>query len=68
MLVCNEVPLHVVREALMCGHAAGAITVLNPAPATGIDRSIFGLADIVTPNRTNWRLSCDRSPANRTAP
>lgn len=52
MLVCNEVPLHVVREALVCGHAAGATTILNPAPAIGIDRSIFGLADIVTPNRT----------------
>lgn len=51
MLVCNEVPLHVVREALVCGHAAGATTILNPAPAIGIDRSIFGLADIVTPNR-----------------
>jgi ribokinase len=52
MLVCNEVPLHVVREALMCGAAAGATTILNPAPAIGIDRSIFGLADIVTPNRS----------------
>jgi len=52
LLVCNEVPLHVVREALVCGHAAGATTILNPAPAIGIDRSIFGLADIVTPNRT----------------
>jgi ribokinase len=52
MLVCNEVPLHVVREALVCGHAAGATTILNPAPAIGIDRSIFGLADIVTPNRS----------------
>ena len=51
MLVCNEVPLHVVREALMCGAAAGATTILNPAPAIGIDRAIFGLADIVTPNR-----------------
>ena len=51
MLVCNEVSLHVVREALMCGHAAGATTILNPAPAIGIDRSIFGLADIITPNR-----------------
>jgi ribokinase len=51
LLVCNEVPLHVVREALVCGHAAGATTILNPAPAIGIDRSIFGLADIVTPNR-----------------
>ncbi len=52
LLVCNEVPLHVVREALVCGHAAGATTILNPAPAIGIDRSLFGLADIVTPNRT----------------
>ena len=51
LLVCNEVPLHVVREALVCGHAAGATTILNPAPAIGIDRSIFGLADILTPNR-----------------
>jgi ribokinase len=51
MLVCNEVPLHVVREALVCAHAAGATTILNPAPAIGIDRSIFGLADIITPNR-----------------
>jgi ribokinase len=52
LLVCNEVPLHVVREALVCGRAAGGTTILNPAPAIGIDRSIFGLADIVTPNRT----------------
>ena len=51
LLVCNEVPLHVVREALECARAAGATTVLNPAPAIGIDRSIFGLADIITPNR-----------------
>jgi ribokinase len=51
VLVCNEVPLHVVREALVCAHAAGATTVLNPAPATGIDRAILSLADIITPNR-----------------
>jgi len=42
----------VTREALVCAQAAGATTILNPAPAIGIDRSIFGLADIVTPNRT----------------
>ena len=52
LLVCNEVPVHVVKEALVCGRAAGATTILNPAPAIGISRSIFGLADIVTPNRT----------------
>jgi ribokinase len=56
LLVCNEVPLHVVREALICGHAAGATTILNPAPASGIDRSLFGLADIVTPNRNELAM------------
>jgi ribokinase len=65
MLVCNEVPLHVVREALMCGAAAGATTILNPAPAIGIDRSIFGLADIVTPNR-NELATLLQTEASRT--
>ena len=65
MLVCNEVPLHVVREALMCGAAAGATTILNPAPAIGIDRAIFGLADIVTPNR-NELATLLQTEASRT--
>jgi ribokinase len=65
LLVCNEVPLHVVREALVCGHAAGATTVLNPAPAIGIDRSVFGLADIVTPNR-NELATLLQTEAHRT--
>ena len=56
VLLCNEVPLHVVREALTCARAAGATTILNPAPATGIDRSIFALADIVTPNRNELAM------------
>ena len=56
VLVCNEVPLHVVREALICAGAAGATTILNPAPATGIDRSVFALADIVTPNRNELSM------------
>jgi ribokinase len=65
LLVCNEVPLHVVREALVCGHAAGGTTILNPAPAIGIDRSIFGLADIVTPNR-NELATLLQTEASRT--
>ena len=52
LLVSNEVPIEAVREALMCAHAAGATTILNPAPAVGIERAVFGLADIITPNRT----------------
>lgn len=67
LLVCNEIPLPVVREALVCGHAAGATTVLNPAPATGIDRSTFGLADVVAPNRNELAtlLQTDAGPTSR---
>jgi ribokinase len=56
VLVCNEVPLHVVREALNCAHAAGGTTILNPAPATGIERSVFAMADIITPNRNELAM------------
>ncbi len=56
VLVCNEVPLLVVRETLACAHAAGATTILNPAPATGIGRSVFALADIITPNRSELSM------------
>jgi ribokinase len=51
VLVSHEIPTVATREALRVGRAAGATTILNPAPASGIDRSVFGLADILTPNR-----------------
>ena len=76
VLLCNEVPLQVVREALTCARAAGATTILNPAPATGIDRSTFALADIITPNRnelsmllaTEARRTGRRTDASQEAP
>jgi ribokinase len=51
VLVGHEIPTATARAALAAGRAAGATTILNPAPAGGLDRSTFGLADIVTPNR-----------------
>lgn len=51
ILVGHEIPTSVARAALLAARAAGATTILNPAPAGGIDRSTFGLADILTPNR-----------------
>jgi ribokinase len=51
VLVGHEIPTVATRSALVAGRAAGATTILNPAPAAGLDRSVFGLADIVTPNR-----------------
>jgi ribokinase len=65
VLVCNEVPLHVVREALVCAHASGGTTILNPAPALGLDRSVLALADIITPNR-NELLTLLHTEAKRT--
>lgn len=51
VLVGHEIPTSAARAALLAARAAGATTILNPAPAAGIDRSTFGLADILTPNR-----------------
>ena len=51
VLVSHEIPTAAVRAALSTARAAGATTVLNPAPAAGLDRGVLGLADVVTPNR-----------------
>lgn len=51
VLVGHEIPTATGREALRLAREGGAGTILNPAPAHGIDRSVFGLADVVTPNR-----------------
>jgi len=40
-----------VREALRGVRTIGALGILNPAPAPGLDRAIFGMSDVLTPNR-----------------
>jgi ribokinase len=52
VLVGHEIPTATARAALEAARAVGATGVLNPAPAVGLERGVFGLADIVTPNRT----------------
>jgi ribokinase len=51
VLVGHEIPTLAAKHALRLGRAAGATTVFNPAPATGVDRAVFGLADVLTVNR-----------------
>jgi len=51
VLVGHEIPTTSAREALRLAREAGATAVLNPAPAGGLDRATFGLADVLTPNR-----------------
>jgi ribokinase len=51
VLCVHEIPTAAVREALRLVRAAGARTILNPAPAGGVDRAVFGGVTVVTPNR-----------------
>jgi Sugar kinases, ribokinase family len=51
VLVGHEIPTAATREALRIGREAHATTILNPAPAGGLDSATLGLADILTPNR-----------------
>ena len=51
VIVTHEISTAAAREALRIGRDGGATTILNPAPADGIDRSMLSLADVVTPNR-----------------
>jgi ribokinase len=51
MIVTHEISTDAGREALRIGRAGGAWTILNPAPADGLDRSVLSLADVVVPNR-----------------
>ena len=51
VLVGHEIPTATMKAALRAARQAGATTILNPAPADGLDRSVFGDVDILTPNR-----------------
>ncbi|MFI5199271.1 MAG: ribokinase [Candidatus Limnocylindrales bacterium] len=50
VLVANELAPAVVAAALRSARAAGARTILNPAPADPFDPSLLELVDILTPN------------------
>ena len=56
VLVCREIPPDGVLAALEVGRDAGSTTILNPAPADGLDAATIALADILTPNETELAL------------
>ena len=47
-----EVPLDAVEAAFAIARLAGAITILNPAPASDLPPGLLSLCDIVMPNQT----------------
>jgi len=56
VLVSHEIPTASAREALVQARRVGARSILNPAPASGLDSGTFGLADLLTPNGAELAL------------
>jgi ribokinase len=56
VLVSCEIPPAAIRAALAGARAAGATSVLNPAPADGLDAATTALADVLTPNEAELAL------------
>lgn len=50
VLVGHEIRTGATHEALRLGRLAGATTILNPAPAGGLEAPTLALADVLTPN------------------
>ncbi len=47
-----EVPLEATLAAFRLARAAGALTLLNPAPARPLDDALLALVDVLTPNQS----------------
>lgn len=61
-----ESPLPAIAAALRLGHDAGAITILNPAPANApTTADLLPLADVLTPNESELAALLDRHAATR---
>ena len=61
-----ESPLDAVACALDAGRAAGATTLLNPAPANvAVDRAMLDRADILTPNESEFAALLVRHVGDR---
>ena len=56
-----EIPLATALLGLNRAHAAGAVTILNPAPAVRLSGPLEGI-DVLTPNQTEARILVGRDP------
>lgn len=65
-VICQlEISTESVRAALKWGRDAGAITILNPAPATPLDDELLALADWLTPNEIEFPSLFGEPPTDR---
>ena len=57
-----ETPLETVEAALRAARAAGAVTVLDPAPAQRLPPGVLAMVDILTPNESEACILLGRAP------
>ena len=58
-----ETPLETVEAALRASREAGAVTVLDPAPAQPLPAKLLALVDVLTPNESEACILLGRPPA-----
>src|SRR5262249_44800620 len=56
LVVQLEVPVSTVEAALLAARAAGATTILNPAPAAALPTEVLSLCDVIVPNEHEAQL------------
>jgi ribokinase len=61
-----EIPLATALYGLRAGHRAGAISILNPAPAAPVPAEALADIDLVTPNHGELRILLGRHPDDPT--
>jgi len=57
-----EIPLETAIHTLRLAREAGALGILNPAPARPVPLNQLGLCDVITPNETELRILLGRTP------
>ena len=61
-----ESPHPAIEAALACARAAGALALLNPAPANAAPApALLALADVLTPNETEFAALLERHTSHR---
>ncbi|QBK32007.1 ribokinase [Roseitalea porphyridii] len=61
-----EIPVAAAHRAMEAGKAAGARTILNPAPAMALPDTIFAHVDYLTPNESELRILLGLAPDDPT--
>lgn len=60
-----EIPIEAIEQAFKIAKANGVTTVLNPAPAIDLPKSLLALTDIIIPNETEAELLSGISITNQ---